>query len=108
MSQGGPGNGGSELRSRLGLSLLTLLMAAALLQPLKFLHLVFLNFSVGDEGVLLAGAMRILRGQHPYRDFFVFHAPGPFYLIAGCSGAFAGTVRPASLGSSIGTRRRYS
>lgn len=35
-----------------------------------------------DEGIVLQGAERILRGEIPYRDFFSFYTPGSFYLIA--------------------------
>jgi hypothetical protein len=35
-----------------------------------------------DEGIVLQGAERILRGQVPYRDFFSFYTPGSFYLLA--------------------------
>ena len=36
-----------------------------------------------DEGIVLQGAERILRGEVPYRDFFSFYTPGSFYLVAG-------------------------
>lgn len=36
-----------------------------------------------DEGLIVTGAERILRGQVPYRDFFSELAPGSFYLQAG-------------------------
>ncbi len=36
----------------------------------------------GDEGIVLEGADRILRGQVPYRDFFTYLAPGSYYLYA--------------------------
>jgi hypothetical protein len=35
-----------------------------------------------DEGIILQGAQRILRGQVLYRDFFSFLTPGSFYLHA--------------------------
>jgi hypothetical protein len=35
-----------------------------------------------DEGIVLQGAERILRGEIPYRDFFSFYTPGSFYLVA--------------------------
>ena len=59
---------------------LVLLIAVA--QPLQYLHLTFLEYSSGDEGFLLAGALRILRGQVLYRDFHSILAPGSFYLTA--------------------------
>jgi 4-amino-4-deoxy-L-arabinose transferase-like glycosyltransferase len=36
-----------------------------------------------DEGIILQGAERVLRGQIPYRDFFMFYTPGSVYLVAG-------------------------
>ncbi len=36
----------------------------------------------GDEGLILHPAERILRGQIPYRDFFIELAPGVFYIQA--------------------------
>jgi Dolichyl-phosphate-mannose-protein mannosyltransferase len=35
-----------------------------------------------DEGIVLQGAERILRGEVPYRDFFTFYTPGSFYFLA--------------------------
>src|SRR5438874_9019302 len=35
-----------------------------------------------DEGIVLQGGERILRGEVPYRDFFSFYTPGSFYLVA--------------------------
>jgi hypothetical protein len=35
-----------------------------------------------DEGIFLEGALRILRGQVPYRDFFLLMGPGTFWLQA--------------------------
>jgi Dolichyl-phosphate-mannose-protein mannosyltransferase len=35
-----------------------------------------------DEGIILAGAQRILKGQVLYRDFFAFYTPGSYYWTA--------------------------
>jgi hypothetical protein len=35
-----------------------------------------------DEGIVLQGAERILRGEVLYRDFFSFFTPGSYYLLA--------------------------
>src|SRR5262245_25935877 len=35
-----------------------------------------------DEGIVLEGAARILRGNVPYRDFFSFYTPGSYYWTA--------------------------
>ena len=38
-------------------------------------------FGLGDEGVLLHGAERLLRGQRLYVDFFEFLPPGGFVIV---------------------------
>jgi Dolichyl-phosphate-mannose-protein mannosyltransferase len=45
---------------------------------LPFMHSIF---GLGDEGVLLHGAERLLRGQRLYVDFFEFHPPGGFVIV---------------------------
>jgi 4-amino-4-deoxy-L-arabinose transferase-like glycosyltransferase len=92
MSEAAVGKGAASLGERAKTVLPWLLFALALLEPLQYLHLTFLEFSSGDEGVLLAGALRILHGQVPYRDFFFFQAPGPLYLIAGWLRLFGATL----------------
>lgn len=44
----------------------------------------FLRYSAmdPDEGIVIQGAERILRGEVPYRDFFSFYTPGSYYLLA--------------------------
>jgi len=56
-----------------------LLFACSCLYLLAFLKVVNME---PDEGIVLAGAQRILDGQLPYRDFFSFYTPGSFYLTA--------------------------
>src|SRR5438046_5546109 len=56
---------------------------------------------LGDEGVLLHGAMRILGGEVLYRDFFEFLAPGGFLIVATWMKLFGvdfGSVRVLALG----------
>lgn len=50
-----------------------------------------------DEGIYLAGAERILRGQVPYRDFFIITGPGSFWLQAGIQKLLGSTLRHARL-----------
>lgn len=50
-----------------------------------------------DEGIYLSGAQRILRGQVPYRDFFVLTGPGSFWIEAGIMGLLGPTLRDARL-----------
>src|SRR5919109_2828428 len=35
-----------------------------------------------DEGIVLQGAQRLLRGQVLYRDFFSYFTPGSYYWLA--------------------------
>ena len=38
---------------------------------------------INDEGIYLDGAVRVLRGEVPYRDFFAICGPGTFWMLAG-------------------------
>ena len=62
------------------------LAAVALLSGLSCLPFLRSVFSLGDEGILLQGADRLLRGERLYRDFFEFLPPGGFLLTAGWFG----------------------
>jgi hypothetical protein len=42
-----------------------------------------LDKGIYDEGLAVYGAVRILKGEMPYRDFWTLYAPGEFYLLAG-------------------------
>jgi hypothetical protein len=48
-------------------------------------QLAWMDATVGtyDEGLVLVGADRVLRGEMPYRDFWTLYGPGSFYLLAG-------------------------
>jgi 4-amino-4-deoxy-L-arabinose transferase-like glycosyltransferase len=47
-----------------------------------------------DEGIILQGAIRVLQGQVPYRDFFTFYTPGSFYWNALLMKLFGDSVLP--------------
>jgi hypothetical protein len=47
--------------------------------------------SLSDEGVIVHGAVRIVDGQVPYRDFFEFLGPGSFFVLAGWLKVFGAT-----------------
>ena len=36
-----------------------------------------------DEGIVLTGAMRVVAGQVPYRDFYFIYGPAEIYILAG-------------------------
>ncbi len=40
------------------------------------------NLSHYDEGLITVGAMRVLAGEMPHRDFWSNYAPGQYYLVA--------------------------
>jgi hypothetical protein len=67
----------SRLRDELLIALGVFAAAIVFLWPLRC----FLSFNA-DEGITLVSADRILRGQVPYRDFFIFITPGSAYLTA--------------------------
>src|SRR5262249_3561382 len=63
---------------RAGLYGLLFVAATTFALCLPFMHAVF---GLGDEGVLLHGAERLLRGQKLYIDFFEFLPPGGFVIV---------------------------
>jgi hypothetical protein len=50
---------------------------------------------LGDEGLLLHGAMRMFEGQVPYRDFFAIYPPGLFFIVGGWLTVFGTTFASA-------------
>ena len=54
----------------------------------------WMDASVGayDEGLLLVGADRVLRGDVPYRDFWTLYGPASFYLEAALFRVFGETA----------------
>src|SRR5882757_9394700 len=62
------------------------LAVVAVLSGLSCLPFLRIIFWFGDEGLLLQGADRLLRGEKLYRDFFELLPPGGFLLTAGWFG----------------------
>jgi len=62
----------------------TLILCLVLLTISAVCHLPVLGMrlNVYDEGIVLAGADRVLYGQIPYRDFWSMYPPGQFYTLA--------------------------
>jgi len=60
-------------------------LVAVLVFCVSALHFSFFyryTLLIGDEGIVLQGAQRILAGQVLYRDFFSFLTPGSYYWVA--------------------------
>lgn len=45
-----------------------------------------------DEGLILTGAVRVLHGQIPYRDFYANYGPAQFYILAALFRVFGESV----------------
>lgn len=68
---------------------------ALVLFLLSFLYLcLFRRYTTiePDEGIILQGAERILRGEVLYRDFFSFFTPGSYYFVALLSKIFGSSI----------------
>src|ERR1700692_4769672 len=79
-------------------------MWASLTFIISLLYLfLFRHYSVMDldEGIVLQGAERILHGQVPYRDFFMFYTPGSVYLVALLFKVFGDSLNVARTGIAI-------
>jgi len=61
---------------------------------LPFISLVYW---LGDEGILLHGAARMLRGETLYRDFFEFYPPGGFVIVETWLRVFGESFRSARI-----------
>lgn len=48
--------------------------------------------NVYDEGIILTGALRVLNGEIPSRDFYTNYGPGQFYLLSAALGAFGSNL----------------
>ena len=61
-------------------------VATILVLLLSLLYLLIgvnIGLRVYGDGFSLYGAMRVLDGHIPYRDFWTLYTPGEFYLLAG-------------------------
>jgi len=54
-------------------------------------------FVTNDEGIYLDGALRVMHGQMPYKDFFTITGPGTFGLLAASFRVFGATVAAARI-----------
>ena len=52
----------------------------------------FLPLNIYDEGIIAFGAVRVMDGQVPYRDFWTQYSPGQLYVLAGLFQAFGKTI----------------
>jgi hypothetical protein len=50
------------------------------------------NINVYDEGLILTGAVRVLDGAVPHRDFYANYGPGQFYILAALYKVFGVSV----------------
>src|SRR5438309_7968566 len=71
----------------LGLALAIFLLAVAYLWLFRRY-----TFIEPDEGIILQGAQRILRGEVLHRDFFSFFTPGSYYFVALLSRIFGSSM----------------
>ena len=79
-------------------------MVAAALFAASFAYLCLFRHYTSlepDEGIVLQGAERILRGQLPYRDFFTFYTPGSFYLVAALFKTFGDSLALARISLAV-------
>jgi hypothetical protein len=51
-----------------------------------------LGLSRYDEGLTVYGAMRVMAGDVPYRDFWSLYAPGQFYTLAALFSTFGSSI----------------
>ena len=64
-------------RQEWGIAFLLFAFSVLILWPFQDFTILFF-----DEGIILEGAQRVLRGQVLYRDFFTFYTPGSYYWTA--------------------------
>jgi hypothetical protein len=57
-------------------------VALLLLSAAYYVPIIKLSLNVYDEGLVLAGAERVLQGQRPHVDFWSIYPPGQYYTLA--------------------------
>ena len=55
---------------------------ALVLAAVLLLFVSYRGLNLYDEGIILAGSLRVMNGEVPYRDFWAMYPPGNFYLNA--------------------------
>lgn len=71
----------------------TWLTAVVLLLGFAYLFLgIFQKLDYLDEGVSVEAAVRVARGEVPYRDFWAYYAPGQSYTLAGVFRVFGFSI----------------
>ena len=61
---------------------IALAVAAVVASILHARPLLIGALNIYDEGIILTGAARVMRGELPYRDFWTQYSPGQFYTLA--------------------------
>ena len=73
----------NSLTRRRTLLVAVALAVAAVLAAMLFARPLMINgLNIYDEGIILTGAARVMRGELPYRDFWTQYSPGQFYTLA--------------------------
>jgi hypothetical protein len=50
------------------------------------------DINVYDEGLIVFGAIRVMNGDVPYRDFYANYGPAQFYVLAGLFKVFGPSI----------------
>lgn len=64
-------------------------------------HEIRIGINVYDEGLSVYGAVRVLEGEIPYRDFWTIYSPGQFYTLALLFKVFGISLLPARIFSIV-------
>ncbi len=85
----------ASLPNRLALPLFACLLGLLFL-PIRT------SFNGYDEGFAVTGAMRLLHGEAPYRDFWGIYPPGQIYALAGVFRLFGETLLASRVYDTLG------